>query len=77
MTWFRQLSVNGERLPLLQLRALRLGFLQDGTSGQRLPEREEILLGRLGLGGVASHGIGVHHAAIWSRKLGAHFWLRR
>ena len=38
------------------------------------PKREEILRRRLGFDGVALHGIGVHHAAIWGRT---HFWLRR
>jgi hypothetical protein len=54
----------GSRDPLLkvretlsQLRVLRLGLLQDGGVGVGfLPEGEEILIGRLGLGGVALAG---------------------
>jgi hypothetical protein len=44
---------------LLQPRVLRLGFFQDGNVGVGVfPEREEILIRRLGFGGVALHGIG-------------------
>jgi hypothetical protein len=41
-----------------------LGFalLQDGNVGVGIfPQREEILIGRLGLGGVALHGVGASH----------------
>jgi hypothetical protein len=42
----------------LQLRVLRLGFLQDGDVGVGVfPEREEILIGSLGFGGVSREGI--------------------
>jgi hypothetical protein len=54
-----------------------LGFRSDENGNVRVrvfPKREEILIGRLGLGSVALHGIGVHHAAVWGRT---HFWLRR
>ena len=41
---------------LLQLREFRLGLLEDGNVRVGVfPEREEILIGRLGLGGVALH----------------------
>src|SRR5713226_5109592 len=44
---------------LLQLRVLCFGLLQDGDVGVGVfPEREEILICRLGFGGVALHGIG-------------------
>src|SRR6266849_6969619 len=44
---------------LLQLRVFRLGFFQDRDLGVGVfPEREEILICRLGFGGVALHGIG-------------------
>ena len=42
---------------LLQLRVLGLGFLQDGDVRVGVfPQCEEILIGRLGLGGVALQG---------------------
>src|SRR5271154_3587608 len=44
--------------PSLQLRVLGLGLLKDGDVGIGVfPEREEILIGRLGLHGVALHRI--------------------
>jgi hypothetical protein len=44
---------------LLQFGVLCLGLLQDGDVRVGVfPEREEILIGRLGLGGVALHGVG-------------------
>jgi hypothetical protein len=44
---------------LLQLRVLRLGLLEDGNVRVGVfPEREGILIGRLGLGGVALRGVG-------------------
>jgi hypothetical protein len=51
-------QVNEDRL-LLQLRVL--GFRSDENRNVRIgvfPKREEILIGRLALGGVASHDIG-------------------
>ena len=52
-------------LELLQLRVFRLGDDEDGNVGVGVfPEGEELLVGCLGFGGVALHGIGVHHAAI-------------
>ena len=62
----RQSSVNSQRRGspvsvyrrLFQLRVLRLGFLQDGDVGVGVsPESKEILIRRLGFGGVARHGI--------------------
>jgi len=51
---------------LLQLRVLRLGLLQDGDVGVGVfPERQKILIGRLGSGGVALHGRGA--GAEWKR----------
>ena len=50
-----------ERKPpqLLQLRVLRFRSDEDGDVRVGVfPEREEILIGRLGLGGVALHGVG-------------------
>jgi hypothetical protein len=50
---------DGKEPKLLQLRVLR--FRSDEDRNIRVgifPEREEILIGRLGLGGVALHGIG-------------------
>ena len=45
--------------PSLQFRVLGFGLLQDGDVGVGVfPEREEILIGRLGFGGVALHCIG-------------------
>jgi hypothetical protein len=42
-------------LNLLQLRVLRLGFLQDGDVGVGVfPEREEILVGGAALAGIAA-----------------------
>src|ERR1017187_287390 len=42
----------------LQLRVLRLGFLQDGDIGVGVfPEREEVRIVTLRFGGVALHGI--------------------
>src|ERR1022692_444280 len=47
------------RKALLQLRVLCLGLLQDGYVGVGVfPEREEILICRLGFGGVALQGVG-------------------
>jgi hypothetical protein len=44
---------------LLQFHVLRLGLLQDRNVWVGvLPKREEILIGRLGFGGVALHGVG-------------------
>jgi len=44
---------------LLKLRVLSFGGDEDGDVGIGvLPQREEILIGRLGFGGVALHGIG-------------------
>jgi hypothetical protein len=44
---------------LLQLRVFRLGRDEDGNVGVGVfPQREEILISRLGLGGVALHGVG-------------------
>ena len=62
---FRQQWANWRRLvrtfpPLLQLRILRLGFLQDGDVGVSVfPESEEILVGSLRFGGVAGDGVGM------------------
>ena len=43
---------------LLQLRELRLGFLQDGDVGIGVfPEREEILIGGTALVSVAGNGV--------------------
>ena len=44
---------------LLQLRVLRLGFLQDGDVGVGVfPEGEEVLIGSLGLPGVSRQSEG-------------------
>jgi hypothetical protein len=46
-----------------QLRIFCFGLLQDGNIGVGVfPEREEILIGRLCLSGVALHGIGAGKA---------------
>ncbi len=51
---------------LLQLREFRLGLLQDGDVRVGVfPEREEILIGRAGFGGVALPGAG--RGAEWKR----------
>jgi hypothetical protein len=48
---------------LLQLRILGFGGDQDGDVRVAVfPEREEILIGRLGLGGVALHRVGAGEA---------------
>jgi hypothetical protein len=47
----------------LQLRGLRLGLFQDGDVGVGLfPDRQEVLISRLGFGGVARGGIGAGDA---------------
>src|ERR1700730_3841103 len=44
---------------LLQLRVIRLGFLQDGNVGISVfPNREEVLVGGAGFGDVAGNGVG-------------------
>ena len=46
-------------MPLLQLRVLRLGFLQNGNVGVGVfPEGEEILVCTLRFGGVAREAVG-------------------
>ena len=48
---------------LVQLRVLRLGFLQDGDVGVGVfPEGEEILVSRLGFGGIAGEDVGTGQA---------------
>jgi hypothetical protein len=50
---------------LFQFRVLCLSSDEDGNVGVRvLPKREEILIGRLGLGGVALHGVGASKAKV-------------
>src|SRR5208337_700521 len=45
-------------MPLLQFRVLGLGLFQDGDVGVGVfPEREKILIGGAGFGGVALHGV--------------------
>ena len=47
----------------MKLRILRFGSDEDGNVGVGVfPEREEILIGRLGFGGVALHGVGAGEA---------------
>jgi hypothetical protein len=54
----KQQTTKKDFFQLLQLRVLRLGFLQDGDVGVGVfPEREEILIGSLGFGGVSREGI--------------------
>ena|SRR6516164_2660910 len=54
----RRSRSNRRTLRLLQLRILRLGLLQDGDVAIGvLPQREEIVVGGAGFGGVALHGI--------------------
>jgi hypothetical protein len=44
---------------LFQLRVLRFGFLEDGDVGIGVfPEREKILVGRFGVGGISLSGVG-------------------
>ncbi len=50
---------------LLQLRVLRLGFPQDGDVGVGVfPEREEVLVLRASLDGVAGKGVGASEAQV-------------
>jgi len=75
--WLRQLRVFALRSsraiigggwpgPLLQLRILGLGFLQDGdVGGGVFPEGEDILISGAGLGGVALHRIGSQGQPWW------------
>src|SRR5213592_2459198 len=52
----------------LQLRVLRLGFLQDGDVGVGVfPEGEEILIGGAGLGCVPGEGMGTGQAEMGKR----------
>ena|SRR5437667_12638587 len=53
---------------LLQLRVLRLGFLQDGDVGVGIfPEREEVLIGSAALGSFARERIGTGEAEMGER----------
>lgn len=52
---------------LLQLRLLRLGLLEDGRVDV-FPDREGILIRRLGLGGVALRGVGVSDWPLRTRR---------
>ena len=53
------LSKREQPLISLQLRVLRLGFLQDGDVGVGVfLEGEEIFVGGFRLGGIACHGVG-------------------
>ena len=55
----RDSSATGNSGSLLQLRVLRLGFLQDGDVGVGVfPEGEEVLVNRARLGGVALKRVG-------------------
>ena len=64
IAWLRKRSAKQQGrsqdfFQLLQLRVLRVGFLQDGDVGIGVfPEGEEILIRGAGLGGVALQGIG-------------------